>query len=137
MSETPKKRVLVVDDEADVVTYLTALLTDAGYEVGVARNGEEALASVRADPPDLISLDITMPERSGVGFYRKVKEDESLRSIPVVIVTGVTNPMAGSKGEGTFESWISSRRQIPPPDGFFEKPIDKDEYLAKVAELLA
>lgn len=136
MSDSQTKRILVVDDEDDVITYLTALLTDAGYEVTTARNGEEGLTSARADPPDLISLDITMPERSGVGLYRKVREDEKLKSIPIVIVTGVTNPMAGSKGEGTFEGWMSSRRQVPPPDGFFEKPIDKDEYLRKVAELL-
>ncbi|MHC4862147.1 MAG: response regulator [Planctomycetota bacterium] len=129
------KRILVVDDEEDILTYLSAMLSDAGYEVTAARNGREAIEAVRADRPDLVSLDISMPEESGIRFYRNVKEDEGLRSIPVVVVTGIVNPWASKSGEGSLEKFLSSRRQVPPPEGFFEKPVDRERYLAKVAEL--
>lgn len=137
MTDTTKRRVLVVDDEHDVITYLTALLRDAGYEVEEARNGQEALDAVRRNAPDLVSLDITMPEKSGVRFYREMREDEALKSVPIVIVTGVTNPWMGEGGEGSFEKFISSRRKLEPPEGFFEKPIEPQKYLARIAELLA
>jgi len=136
MADTDK-RILIVDDEDDVITYLSALLTDAGYQVVTARNGVEAMEAVEKQRPDLISLDITMPEKSGVRFYREMRENPDLAGVPIVIVTGVTNPWAGKDGEGTFEKFISSRKQIPAPDGFFEKPVERKEYLAKVAELLA
>jgi len=136
MAKQAAKRILVVDDEEDVITYFSMLLEDAGYAVAAARNGREAMEEVRREPPDLISLDITMPEKSGVRFYRELRDDPALRAIPVVIVTGVTNPWSGPKGEGTFESFISTRKQFPPPEGFFEKPIDREEFLAKLAEIL-
>ena len=133
---TDKKKILVVDDERDVQTYLTALFTDAGYDVTTAANGVEAGAAVEAGRPDLITLDITMPEKSGVRFYTEMRDEVDLLTIPIIIITGVTNPWSGSGGEGTFQKFISTRRQVPPPDGFFEKPIQREALLAKVAELL-
>ncbi len=130
------KKILVVDDEADVITYLTALLTDAGYAVTAARDGQQAIDQVREDRPDLVSLDITMPEKSGVRFFREMREDPGLADIPIVMVTGVTSPLAGPGGTGSFQRFISSRKKIRPPDAFFEKPIDPKEYLAKIAEIL-
>jgi CheY-like chemotaxis protein len=132
----PSKKILVVDDEADVRAYLSTVLADAGYDVQTAGNGQEAIDQVRRERPDLVSLDITMPERSGVRFYRDMREDPSLASVPIVIVTGVTNPWAGPDGEGSFEKFISSRKQVPPPDGYFEKPIDPEVFVAKVGELV-
>jgi CheY-like chemotaxis protein len=137
MTTKAEKRILIVDDEDDVVTYLGALLRDAGYDVATAKNGAEAMEAVKASPPDLVSLDITMPEKSGVRFYREMRLDEALAGIPIVIVTGVTNPWSGPDGEGTFQQFISSRKQVPPPDGFFEKPVEREAYLAKIGELLA
>jgi hypothetical protein len=64
------KRILVVDDEPDVVTYLAAVLRDHGYETLEAYDGEEALGKVLRDKPDLVTLDITMPEITGVRAYR-------------------------------------------------------------------
>jgi CheY-like chemotaxis protein len=131
-----KKTILVVDDEADVVAYLSALLQDAGYAVRTAADGQKAIDDVRRQKPDLVSLDITMPEKSGVRFYREMREDPELAEIPIVIVTGVTSPLAGAKGVGSFERFISSRKQVAPPDGFFEKPIEREQFLAKLADIL-
>lgn len=121
------KKILVVDDEPDVVTYLSMVLKDHGYETLEAFNGEEALQKVLQDKPDLVTLDITMPEMSGVKAYRKMKEDETLRKIPVIIVTGISHD---------FKQFISTRPQVPPPEGYLEKPVKPEDLLAEVKRLL-
>ena len=136
MADTRKRKILIVDDEPDVVSYLSTLLREAGHDIMVARDGQQGLDQVRAERPDLVSLDITMPEKSGVKFYREMREDAALCDIPIVIVTGVANPWASPDGTGSFRQFISSRKKIAPPDGFFEKPIDPEAYLAKIEELL-
>jgi CheY-like chemotaxis protein len=126
---TPGRRtILVVDDEQDVVTFLTALLEDNGYATIAARDGAEAVARARADAPDLVTLDITMPAQSGVRAYRELKSDPQLARIPVIIVTGIENE---------FERFISTRRQVPPPEGYLSKPVDQERLLALVRSLLA
>ncbi len=131
MSET--KKILVVDDEPDVRTYLEMLLKDAGYETISAENGREAFAMAQSEKPDLICLDITMPEESGIRCYRNLREDETLKSVPVVIVTAVT----GVGGDpDPFQQFISTRPQVPAPEGFFSKPIDREAFLGKLGELL-
>jgi CheY-like chemotaxis protein len=125
---TSAKTILVVDDELDVVKFLTALLEDNGFATITARDGAEAVARARADHPDLITLDITMPAQSGVRAYRELKGDPTLARIPVIIVTGI---------ESEFEHFISSRRQVPPPEGYLSKPVDQDRLLALARHLLS
>jgi len=127
------KKILIIDDEPHVVTYLETLLQDNGYETVSAANGLEGMEMLKAGKPDLISLDITMPEQSGIRFYRNLKEDPEFRDIPVLVVTAVT----GYGGDPEpFETFLKKRRQIPPPEGFFSKPIDQDEFLRAVEELV-
>lgn len=126
MSE--KKLILVIDDDPDIVTFLTALLEDNGYATDSAADGVVGLEKTRAQQPDLILLDITMPEKSGVRFYRDVREDDQLKSIPVIMVTGVMQE---------FKQFIHSRRQVPPPDGFLQKPVEKQHLLDTIAEVLS
>jgi len=136
MSETTStgaKKILILDDEPNVVTYLETLLRDNHYETVAASNGLEGMEKVKADRPDLVCLDISMPEQSGVRFYRELKEDPDLRDIPVVVVTAVT----GFGGDPEpFKRFISTRKQVPPPEAFFAKPIDKQEFLETVAKIL-
>jgi CheY-like chemotaxis protein len=133
-SQTAKKKILIVDDESSVRTYLQALLEDNGYETASACNGKEGIEKVRQETPDLVTLDISMPEESGVRFYRDLREDAALAKTPVVIVTAVTGP--GGNPEG-FKKFISSRKQVPAPEGFISKPIDREEFLKAVAGALA
>ncbi len=123
-----KKKIIVIDDDPHIVTFLTVLLQDNGYDTISAENGKVGLDKTRAEKPDLILLDITMPEKSGVKFYREVRDDEYLKKIPVVMVTGVTVD---------FKKFISTRRQVPPPDGYISKPVDRQELLDTIAQLLA
>lgn len=136
MAMTERSKILIVEDEPDVVSYLSVLLEKAGYDILVATNGQEGLDLVRRERPSLVSLDISMPEKSGVKLYREMRQDAELSRIPIVIVTGVESPWASPDGAGSFEKFISSRKQVTPPDGFFEKPIDAGKYLEKIAELL-
>ena len=121
------KTVLVVDDDPDARDYLSTVLEDNGLAVLTAQDGSEALSKVEQEAPDLISLDITMPGKSGVAVYRKLKEDDQFKSIPVVIITGISDD---------FKTFISNRRHVPPPDGYINKPVDADEFVRMVKKLL-
>jgi len=126
MSEN--KTILIVDDEPDVRTFLKSLLSDHGYTTLEAANGIEGLNLAQEASPDLITLDITMPEQSGVKSYRKLKDDPDLAKIPVVIITAVGEPM---------EHFLKTRKQVPNPEGFMAKPIDQDKLLKMIADLLS
>ena len=122
------KTILVVDDDPDTLTYLTTVLEDNGFATVSAADGVEAMAKIEENRPDLIALDISMPEKSGVAVYRSLKEDDSLKSIPVIIITGVSDD---------FKKFISTRRQVPPPEGYISKPVDSEQLLGMVNVLLA
>ncbi len=128
------KTILIVDDEPDVVSYLEMILQDNGYSTITAGNGNEALDRVKELRPDLVTLDISMPEASGTRFYKELKTDPELSGTPVFIVTAVTG-LGGD--ERAYEKFISHRRLVPAPEGFFHKPIDRAAFLQAVAELLA
>ena len=131
---TGPRRVLVVDDEPDVQGYLEMLLRDHGYQTLTASDGAAALELVRREKPDLVTLDISMPRSSGTRFYKEVKTDPELAPIPVVIVTAVT----GYGGDPyAYEKFLSHRSLVPPPEGFFPKPIDREAFLAAVEKLLS
>lgn len=134
MTTNGKKTILILDDEPHVVTYLATLLEDNGYETIAASNGKEGMEIAKANRPDLVCLDITMPEQSGIRFYRNLKGDPELESVPVVIVTAVT----GYGGDPEpFKRFISTRKQVPPPAAFFSKPIDTEDFVATVNRILS
>ena len=106
---------------------LGEVFKDNGYATVSAKDGAEALKKIEESAPDLVTLDIAMPEKSGVAVYRALKQDEQLKKIPVIITTGISEE---------FEKFISSRRQVPPPDGYIAKPVDSDELVKLVGDLL-
>ena len=122
------KTILVVDDEPDIVTYLTTVLEDNGYNTVSAVDGVEGMEKVKSCNPDLILLDMSMPEKSGVKMYRELRDDPATKDLPVIVVTGLTKD---------FEKFIKTRRQVPPPTDYVAKPIEKDEFLEKVKKVLS
>jgi CheY-like chemotaxis protein len=110
----------VVDDEPDVLTFLSALLKDAGYEVLTAKDGTQALQMAKQERPDLISLDLAMPQNTGTEFYRKMQKDKQISDTPVIIVSG----LAGR------------HLAVRKPVAVFDKPIDHDEYLKAVRDAI-
>jgi CheY-like chemotaxis protein len=115
------KNILVVDDEEDVREFLKNLLEDQGYVVTTADNGLKGMDAIKAKRPDLILLDLLMPQETGTGLYRKLHGKEGLESIPVIVISG----LAGRN--------VAVSKSVP----VFDKPIDETGLLAKVAEILA
>ncbi len=124
---TDQKTILIVDDEPDVLKWLTVLFENNGYRVLTARNGLEGFEKAKAERPDLITLDISMPKESGIRMYRDLHESKELSGIPVVMLTGVSPE---------FERFISTRKQVNPPAAYFEKPVKEEDLLNKVRELV-
>ena len=120
----PRAHILVVDDLTANRELLQALLTDEGYRVTVAADGEEALASIARERPDLILLDILMPKVDGYEVCRRLKADPDTRLVPVVLVTGLTEVDCRIRG-----------LQVGADD-FMCKPIVVPEMRARVASLL-
>ena len=121
------KKILIIDDEEDVITYLSTLFIDNGYEVTSANDGKEGVQKAISENPDLITLDVSMPEESRVRTLRDLQSNEVTKNTPVIIVTGVSTDI---------KRFIESRKQVHPPEGFFEKPIDREALLIKIKELL-
>ena len=119
------KKILVIDDEPDIVTYLDAYLTDHDYSVVTAFDGDEALAKARSEKPDLITLDVTMPGKSGTEVFRQLRTDPETKDIPVFIITGVME----------FRQFIY-QRAIEPPEGYMEKPVNPNVLSMTIAKIL-
>ena len=123
-----KKKVLVVDDEVDVRTYISTLFQDQGYEILTAENGKEGFELAKKDKPDLITLDIAMPSQSGMRTFRMFKDSEELKNIPVIIITGM--------GENV-NSFIKRLKGFSSqPEGFMGKPIDEEKLIKMVSDLI-
>jgi DNA-binding response OmpR family regulator len=123
-----RKRILIVDDDPDVVRTFTTVLEDEGFETSTARDGAQAVLGAWRGHPDLVVLDINLPRQSGVRVYRTIRADADLAHIPVLMVTGL---------DDGFRRFISTRDQLPPPDGYLEKPVLVADFVREVRRLLA
>lgn len=117
-------RILVVDDHPDNVEIIQARLSHQGYEVDTATNGQEALDKVRADPPHLILCDVMMPLVDGYEVSRRIKSDEELPYIPIILVTARDSTQ--DKVEGLEAG----------ADDYLTKPINFPELEARVRSML-
>ena len=116
-------RVLVVDDDPDMVAFLARLLRKEGLTVETAVDGAEALARVSATSPDLVLLDVMMPGESGFDICRQLKGDEATALIPVVLVTSLEDSESRVRG---IEAGA---------DDFLSKPVKREELIARVKTL--
>ena len=130
---SPAHKVLIVDDEPDVVRYLEMILSDHGFATMVATDGREALEAARRERPALVTLDVSMPEVSGTRFYKEFKSDPELKDVPVIIITAVTGL---GDDKDAYRRFISGRRSVPAPEGFLCKPIDRGAFLDAVRALM-
>jgi|SaaInl7_200m_RNA_FD_contig_51_855029_length_727_multi_4_in_0_out_0_2 DNA-binding response OmpR family regulator len=122
------KKILIIDDENDMRVYLSTLFRKAGYEVDVAVNGEEGLETARTIQPDLITLDVLMPKKSGVKAYRELRTNSTTSSVPIIILTGL------AQQEDFFGDELGD---VPKPNAIVEKPIDRDDFLKLAEEILS
>jgi CheY-like chemotaxis protein len=83
------KKILIIEDDPLVVKYLVAVFSDSGYETAAALNTTEAMDIVKKSIPDLICLDLQMPGEWGPRFYRKLRQDERVKDIPIIVISGI------------------------------------------------
>ncbi|MBA4356501.1 MAG: response regulator [Humidesulfovibrio sp.] len=83
------KKILIVDDDPAVVQFLEEVFTDNGYTTATAFNGAEGLEQVKAFKPDLITLDMDMPEKAGTMFFIGLRKDEANKGTPIIVISGV------------------------------------------------
>ena len=119
-AEEGMKKVLIVDDDTDIVTLLEQVLTDEGYDVRTAI-GEGALRLAAAEHPTIILLDIMMPGMDGVEVSQRLRADERTRDIPIVAMSASHR--------------LRDRAREMQVDGLLAKPFDLDELLAQIERL--
>jgi len=117
-------KILVVDDNLDIVFMVKTVLEKNGYEVASASNGYEALKAININLPDLMIVDLTMPEMDGWRLSMKVRQDERCKNIPIIVLSGLL-----SEEESQPES-------NEPYNVLIAKPFDVFKLMAKVKELL-
>ncbi len=125
----PVKKILIVDDEPDVVAYLTVVLAANGYKPYSAANVNTAEQILKKIHPDLICLDIVMPKETGISFYIKLQQEKELKSIPVIIISGIVE-----SDKFNFRSYVKDE-SIPSPACYMEKPIDIKNFIWNIERL--
>ena len=116
-------RILIVDDLEDNLFLLQAILTEEGFEVDSAKNGQSALAKIEASPPDLVLLDAMMPGMDGYEVTRRIRQNKKLPFIPVLLITAYENAN------------IPEGLELGAND-FIRKPIDYEELMARIKAFL-
>ena len=124
MSEA-KKKILVVDDEPDIVNMLKMRLEASGYEVIIAGDGNTAYNKAKSDSPDLIILDLMLPDMDGYQVCRLLKFDVKYQRIPIIMLT--------AKSQKEDKTW----GEKAGADFYLTKPFEPQELLDKIQELLS
>jgi len=126
-------KILVIDDEADVRIYLGKIFKDQGCTVVDAPDAHQGMRAIEQEKPDLITLDLVLPKRTGEKLYWDLRKDPQYADLPVVVVSGYTRI---DSPKIDFHGFIAEKN-IPQPDGFLEKPVDVDKLLETVTRVLA
>jgi len=110
-----KKRVLVVDDEPDFASIVQANLEKEGFEVEVAFDGVEGLEKVRSNPPDVIVLDVMMPEKDGYKMCAELKRDDQYADIPIIMLTAVGDHVSSTRYSHYDGMSMEAEDYLPKP----------------------
>ena len=124
-----QRRALVIDDEPDQTTYLSTLLEDRGWIARKANSADDGLALAREEVPDVVLLDVMMPERGGLSTLIALRKDPRTKSVPVVLVTGIQDTLTHD-----FRSFLD-RFKKHHPDAYIEKPVDPERLMETLEEV--
>lgn len=135
--DSPRRRpeditVLIVDDEVDITSYLGTVLTDAGMNVLIANDGDEALDALKRQVPDLISLDLVMPGKSGIRVLMELRKTREWSRIPVIIVTAHARD---PKVQRDLSETLADSTMVGP-SLYLEKPVTPQSYLRSICDIV-
>lgn len=119
------KKILIVDDEQNIVISLEFLMKREGYEVSIANDGEEAVARIRSEQPDLVLLDVMMPKKSGFEVCQEIKSDPVLKAVRILMLTAKGRDTEVAKGLAMGA------------DAYMTKPFSTKELVEKVRVMLS
>lgn len=119
------RRILIADDEPNIVISLEYLMKREGFEVFIAEDGDQAMAMIRADPPDLVILDVMMPRRNGFEVCQEIKSDPTLQAVRILMLTAKGRETEVTKGLAMGA------------DAYVTKPFSTKELVERVRAMLA
>ena len=117
------KKILIIEDEEIIISLIQKKLVKEGYDVSVARNGEDGLKMIKSLMPDLILLDIVMPKLGGLEMMEKMRRNEKIRDIPVVIVSNSGQPVE-----------LDRAKKLGVKDWLVKTQFDPQEVMDKVVK---
>ncbi len=139
------KRILIVDDEPDAISYISSILENNGYEYLSADNGEEGLEMAKKEKPDMILLDLIMPEKSGLLMFQELKKDPELGKIPVIVVSGASEALGVDLKNFMIKQPRRGKEKVvettgetlfTEPNAYVDKPVDPKELIKVIEENL-
>ncbi len=147
---TERKQFMIVDDSEESREFMGAILESNGYAYRAASGGTEAMKVMSETKPDMVLLDIMMPDKNGLFVFKDIKKDPELKDIPVIFITGVSDETGVNVQTGekmAVESYadqysrsvgarVHKKLSTLTPDGFIEKPIDPDRLISVIKSLL-
>lgn len=120
------KKVLIIDDEPDTITFLGTWLEDQGYCTCSASDGEHGMQMLLAEKPDLVLMDLKMPNQTGAQLYREIRGHDALAGLPVIFITGMTD----------YHFFDAACGQLPEPQACLGKPVDLAALKAAITSAL-
>lgn len=126
---SPEAKILVIDDDPDLVEALKIILETGSYRVISAFDGEEGLRRAKEENPDLIILDLLLPKEDGDVLCRELKADPRYANVPILVLTAVAEKMSS-------KLFPKHRIRSLPADDYVDKPVQPQDLLGRVERLL-
>ena len=138
------KKIMIVDDDPDNISIISLIVEDNGYTSVSANNGKEGFELAKKEKPDLITLDLIMPEQSGIVMFQELKKDPDLCDIPVIIISGASEVTGVDLKNFIFKQAAGGEKMVETsgmgkysaPNAFVEKPVNPDELVKIINDLL-
>ncbi|MCL5878444.1 MAG: response regulator [Deltaproteobacteria bacterium] len=126
-------KILIIEDDPEFSYYLKIILEEAGFCTELASDGTAGFQLLKSLVPDLITLDLIMPNKTGIKFFTEIRKNSKYCSIPVIIITSYTN---NTYPGIDFKKALYSKA-LTPPDGYFEKPVESLRLISVIRNILA
>lgn len=126
-----ESKVLIVEDDPDIVDYLSSFLEDEGFEVAAANRSSTAFALIDAFAPDIVLIDAVLPGRSGLELLVNLRRHPRWSDLPLVVVTGNDKLL-----EDDCQSYVGAHEGVRGPDGVLGKPVDLEVLMLIISKLL-